>query len=106
MALESTIPLKTNFLQLLMILSHMHVDSGAQIDALLLDFSRAFHKVPYQCLFVKLAYYGIKGILLDWVRDLTNRTQMVILVVIQLMFSQECHKAQFRDLYTFLLYIN
>ena len=57
-----------------------HIDSGAQIDTILLDFSKAFDKVPHQCLLVKLAYYGIQGMLLDWVKDfLSNRSQIVIL---------------------------
>ena len=57
-----------------------HVDSGAQIDTILLDFSKAFDKVPRQRLLVKLAYYGIQGMLLDWVKDfLSNRSQIVIL---------------------------
>ena len=56
-----------------------HVDSGAQIDTILLDFSKAFDKVPHQRLLVKLAYYGIQGMLLDWVKDfLSNRSQIVI----------------------------
>ena len=55
-----------------------HVDSGAQIDTILLDFSKAFDKVPHQRLLVKLAYYGMQGMLLDWVKDfLSNRSQIV-----------------------------
>ena len=68
--------------QLLTTIEHfaVHVDSGAQIDAILLDFSKAFDKVPHQRLIAKLAYYGIHGTLLDWVKDfLTNRSQKVIL---------------------------
>ena len=42
-----------------------HVDSGAQIDAILLDFSKAFDKVPHQRLLAKLPHYGIQGMLLD-----------------------------------------
>ena len=57
-----------------------HVDSGAQIDTIILDFSKAFDKVPHQRLLMKLAHYGIQGILLDWVKDfLSNRSQIVIL---------------------------
>lgn len=58
----------------------VHIDSGAQIDTILLDFSKAFDKVPYQRLFAKLAYYGIRGKLLDWAKDfLSDRSQVVIL---------------------------
>jgi len=60
----------------------VHVDSGIQIDAILLHFSKAFDKVLHQHLFAKLAYYvyGIHAALLDWVKDLlTNRSQKVVL---------------------------
>ncbi|XP_072033236.1 uncharacterized protein [Amphiura filiformis] len=51
-----------------------------QIDAILLDFSKAFDKVPHERLLLKLHFYGIRGSLLSWIRDfLTNRTQQVIL---------------------------
>ena len=57
-----------------------HLDVGAQIDTILLDFSKAFDKVPHQRLFLKLAYYGIRGPILEWIKDfLTNRTQQVVL---------------------------
>ena len=57
-----------------------HLDVGAQINTILLDFSKAFDKVPYPCLFVKLAYYGIQDPILEWIKDfLTNRTKQVVL---------------------------
>ena len=37
------------------------LDSGSQVDAVLLDFSKAFDKVPHQRLLYKLQYYGIRG---------------------------------------------
>ena len=58
----------------------LHLDSGAQIDAIFLDFSKAFDKVPYNRLFLKLSHYGIQGTLLEWIKDfLTNRTQQVVI---------------------------
>ena len=57
-----------------------HLDVGAQIDTILLDFSKAFDKVPHQRLFLKLACYGIRGPILEWIKDfLTNRTQQIVL---------------------------
>jgi len=57
-----------------------HLDTGAQIDVILLDFSKAFDKVPHQRLFSKLAHYGIHGPILEWIKDfLTNRSQQVVL---------------------------
>ena len=58
----------------------LDLDSGAQINAIFLDFSKAFNKVPFGRLFFKLSHYGIQGTLLDWIRDfLMNRTQQVVL---------------------------
>ena len=38
-----------------------------QVDVVLLDFSKAFDKVPHQRLFYKLSYYGVRGDTLDWI---------------------------------------
>lgn len=55
------------------------IDSGEQIDAILLDFSKAFNRVPHERLCAKLHYYGIRGNLLLWIRQfLTGRHQQVI----------------------------
>ena len=51
-----------------------------QIDAILLDFSKAFDKVPHERLLLKLHHVGVRGLLLSWIRDfLTGRTQQVVL---------------------------
>ena len=51
-----------------------------QIDAILLDFSKAFDRVLHERLLLKLHHLGVRGILLDWVRDfLSGRTQQVVL---------------------------
>ena len=56
------------------------VDCKGQIDVILLDFSKAFDKVPHQRLLHKLTYYGIDGNTNQWVRAFhENRTQQVIL---------------------------
>ena len=53
---------------------------GEQIDAILLDFSKAFDRVPHERLLLKLHFLGVQGRLLSWIRDfLTGRTQRVIL---------------------------
>jgi len=53
---------------------------GKQIDAILLDFSKAFDKVPHNRLLLKLYHYGIRGNTLQWIRHfLTDRTQQVLL---------------------------
>ena len=49
------------------------------MDAILLDFSKAFDKVPHQRLLLKLRHYGIRGNLLDWIEDFSSeRTQEVL----------------------------
>ena len=45
----------------------------------MLDFSKAFDKVPHEHLILKLQYYGIRGNTLDWISSfLSNRTQRVV----------------------------
>jgi hypothetical protein len=53
---------------------------GKQIDAILLDFSKTFDKVPHNRLLLKLDHYWIRGNTLQWIRHfLTDRTQQVLL---------------------------
>ena len=55
------------------------LEDGEQIDAVLLDFSKAFDKVPHQRLLLKLQHYGIRGHLLSWIESfLTGRSQKVL----------------------------
>jgi len=55
------------------------LDNSKQINAILLDFSTAFDKVPYERLGVKLCHYGIRGNILAWIKSfLSNRTQQVL----------------------------
>jgi hypothetical protein len=42
---------------------------GNQIDIILLDFSKAFDKVPHQRLIHRLNYYGIRDKHLNWITD-------------------------------------
>ena len=51
-----------------------------QVDIILLDFAKAFDKVPHQRLLYKLNYYGVRGPTLQWVQSfLSQRTQQVLL---------------------------
>ena len=55
------------------------LNSKGQIDAILLDFSKAFDKVDHEGLLLKLENLGIRGSLLNWVRSfLINREQGVL----------------------------
>lgn len=50
-----------------------------QIDLLILDFTKAFDKVPHERLLLKLKYYGLCHQLLHWIRTwLTMRQQRVV----------------------------
>ena len=44
------------------------LSQGGQCDVLLLDFSKAFDKVPHIRLCHKLYHYGIHGTLLSWLQ--------------------------------------
>ena len=50
------------------------------VDMILLDFAKAFDKVPHKRLILKLSNYSIQGELLDWIRSfLFGRKQRVVL---------------------------
>ena len=56
------------------------LSSGTQVDALIMDFSKAFDKVDHQRLITKLSNYGVKGNVNSWIRSfLSNRTQRVVI---------------------------
>ena len=56
------------------------IDATEQHDVILLDFSKAFDKVPHQRLLYKLDFYGVRGVLKNWIAAfLQDRTQQVIL---------------------------
>ena len=55
------------------------LDRGGQTDTILLDYAKAFDKVPHQRLIIKLFYYGVKGQPLQWIQSfLADRTQQVV----------------------------
>ena len=55
------------------------LDDKSQIDAVLLDFSRAFDKVPHHRLLQKLDHYGVRGQTSAWISaSLSGRLQRVV----------------------------
>jgi len=56
------------------------LNQQGQCDVLLLDFCKAFDKIPHSRLFYKLKFYGIKGSLLTWIVNfLSDQSQQVVL---------------------------
>ena len=54
------------------------LDEGHPVDALYLDFKKAFDSVPHYRLIKKLESYGVKGNTLKWITDfLHDRSQFV-----------------------------
>ena len=57
-----------------------YMEDGECIDAIYLDFKKAFDTVPHERLLTKLAAYGIKGKILNWIRNfLVGRSQRVMI---------------------------
>ena len=55
------------------------LESGSNVDAIYLDFAKAFDKVDHGIVLKKLSLLGIRGRLLQWIRSfLSSRTQMVL----------------------------
>ncbi len=55
------------------------LEDSQNLDAIYLDFQKAFDTVPHQRLLKKLSGYGIRGRVLDWIRAfLANRRQRVL----------------------------
>ena len=62
------IPSRSCTTQLLYVLDYFtqHLDQGDSVDAIYLDFQKAFDSVPHQCLIQKLSSFGVHGkILVD-----------------------------------------
>ena len=56
------------------------MNSRSQMDAILMDFSKAFDKVPHKHLIYKLQFYGLQGYYLSWASSfLQNRTQRTVI---------------------------
>ena len=67
--------------QLLLTLQDLSLalDKGEQVDATLLDFSKAFDVVPHHRLLTKIDHYGVRGNVLHWIRSfLSCRSQQVV----------------------------
>ena len=55
------------------------IETKSPVDAVYLDFSKAFDSVPHERLMMKLAGYGVRDKLLRWIKNfLSNRFQRVV----------------------------
>lgn len=55
-------------------------DQGIQLEAVFLDFKKAFDVVPHSLLLHKLSFLGIPKTLIDWIKDyLSGRKQCVVI---------------------------
>ena len=55
------------------------IDEGSPVDIIYLDFQKAFDKVPYQRLELKLKAHGIGDSIIDWIEQwLTDRRRVVV----------------------------
>jgi len=56
------------------------IHEGKQVDVIIMDFAKAFDKVPHNRLLLKLDSYGVRGKTLQWIEAfLTDRRQQVVL---------------------------
>jgi hypothetical protein len=62
------------------------LDSGDQIDGILLDFSKAFDKVPHNRLLMKLDHYGVRNNTLSWIQDFLSFTFVWVELHLPLLF--------------------
>ena len=59
---------------------HEYLQKGFNTDLIIMDFAKAFDKVPHNRLILKLHYYGIQGSVLNWIQSfLTSRSQQVVI---------------------------
>ena len=66
--------------QLLLSLFQYLASNPSQIDLIIMDFSKAFDKVPHRRLNYKLDWYGIRGNTREWIFDFpSGRSQRVVL---------------------------
>ena len=56
------------------------LDKGKQIDMAILDFSKAFDKVPHQRLLRKVDHYGIRNQTYLWIKDFLNERKQQVVV--------------------------
>ena len=69
----------TNLLVLLETVT-VFIDKGYPVDALYLDFQKAFDKVPHCILIAKLKALGIDGKIASWIESWLNRRLQKVII--------------------------
>ena len=86
------------------------IDSDTPVDAIFLDFRKAFDCVPHKRLLMKIEKLGITGNLLKWIKDfLTNRQQRVLINGISSEWTEVSSgvpQGSVLGLLLFILYVN
>ena len=79
---SSLLSILGKYLVLMHYMWHKALDDGLQVDAVFLDFAKAFDRVHHKILLNKLFDFGILGSLLEWCSDYSsNRMQSVVIDV-------------------------
>lgn len=81
--------------QLALFLHDIHVSLDENVDALFIDFEKAFDKVPHKRLLLKLSRLDLHPLVYDWTSSLTdsNFCMQIIHRRLHLLSYTECHKA-------------
>ena len=56
------------------------IDNGEDVDVVYLDFCKAFDKVPHKRLLKKLHGYGIRGKILNWIKEFFSAREQRVIV--------------------------
>ena len=77
------VPGRSCITQLFVVLDHWTdiLDDHGALDAIYLDFAKAFDIVPHERLLLKVENHGIKGNALKWIRDFLSNCQQRVVII-------------------------
>lgn len=71
---------KSQILEFITDLINTSKGNATQTGIMIMDFSKAFDKVPQNWLWLKVKYYGIRHNTLDWIKNFLNKWQQSVAV--------------------------